>query len=401
MTRSSLQGRHIILGVTGGIAAYKGADLVRRLREAGAEVRVVMTRAATEFVTPLTFQAVSGQPVHTSLLDPEAEAAMGHIALARWADAVLIAPASADVLARLAHGQADDLLTTLCLATEAPLAVAPAMNRVMWLHPAVRGNVAILEQRGVAIFGPGVGDQACGEQGAGRMLEPLELVRHVGGLFGPRLLQGKRVVLTAGPTREALDPVRFISNRSSGRMGFALAAAARDAGAEVELVAGPVALDSPIGVHRTDVETAGQMHDAVLGLLDGCDLFIGCAAVADYRPKQVAAEKIKKREQQMQVALERNPDILASVAAASPRPFTVGFAAETEDLQGHAEDKRRRKGLDLIAANLVGQPDSGFDVDLNRLWLRWQDGDCWLGPASKAQVAAELIAFIADRMSRE
>ncbi len=401
MTRSSLQGRHIILGVTGGIAAYKGADLVRRLREAGAEVRVVMTRAATEFVTPLTFQAVSGQPVHTSLLDPEAEAAMGHIALARWADAVLIAPASADVLARLAHGQADDLLTTLCLATEAPLAVAPAMNRVMWLHPAVRGNVAILEQRGVAIFGPGVGDQACGEQGAGRMLEPLELVRHVGGLFGPRLLQGKRVVLTAGPTREALDPVRFISNRSSGRMGFALAAAARDAGAEVELVAGPVTLDSPIGVHRTDVETAGQMHDAVLGLLDGCDLFIGCAAVADYRPKQVAAEKIKKREQQMQVALERNPDILASVAAASPRPFTVGFAAETEDLQGHAEDKRRRKGLDLIAANLVGQPDSGFDVDLNRLWLRWQDGDCWLGPASKAQVAAELIAFIADRMSRE
>ena len=401
MTRSSLQGRHIILGVTGGIAAYKGADLVRRLREAGAEVRVVMTRAATEFVTPLTFQAVSGQPVHTSLLDPEAEAAMGHIALARWADAVLIAPASADVLARLAHGQADDLLTTLCLATEAPLAVAPAMNRVMWLHPAVRGNVAILEQRGVAIFGPGVGDQACGEQGAGRMLEPLELVRHVGGLFGPRLLQGKRVVLTAGPTREALDPVRFISNRSSGRMGFALAAAARDAGAEVELVAGPVTLDSPIGVHRTDVETAGQMHDAVLGLLDACDLFIGCAAVADYRPKQVAAEKIKKREQQMQVALERNPDILASVAAASPRPFTVGFAAETEDLQGHAEDKRRRKGLDLIAANLVGQPDSGFDVDLNRLWLRWQDGDCWLGPASKAQVAAELIAFIADRMSRE
>jgi len=401
MTRSALQGRHIILGVTGGIAAYKGADLVRRLREAGAEVRVVMTRAATEFVTPLTFQAVSGQPVHTSLLDPEAEAAMGHIALARWADAVLIAPASADVLARLAHGQADDLLTTLCLATEAPLAVAPAMNRVMWLHPAVRGNVAILEQRGVAIFGPGVGDQACGEQGAGRMLEPLELVRHVGGLFGPRLLQGKRVVLTAGPTREALDPVRFISNRSSGRMGFALAAAARDAGAEVELVAGPVTLDSPIGVHRTDVETAGQMHDAVLGLLDGCDLFIGCAAVADYRPKQVAAEKIKKREQQMQVALERNPDILASVAAASPRPFTVGFAAETEDLQGHAEDKRRRKGLDLIAANLVGQPDSGFDVDLNRLWLRWQDGDCWLGPASKAQVAAELIAFIADRMSRE
>ncbi|MCK8515501.1 bifunctional phosphopantothenoylcysteine decarboxylase/phosphopantothenate--cysteine ligase CoaBC [Methylonatrum kenyense] len=401
MTESALRQRHIILGVTGGIAAYKSADLVRRLREAGAEVRVVMTRAATEFVTPLTFQAVSGQPVHTSLLDPEAEAAMGHIALARWADAVLVAPASADVLARLAHGQANDLLTTLCLATEAPLAVAPAMNRVMWLHPAVRDNVSLLERRGVAVFGPAVGDQACGEQGAGRMLEPLELVRHVGGLFGPRPLQGRRVVVTAGPTREALDPVRFISNRSSGRMGFALAAAARDAGADVELVSGPVALETPPGVRRTDVETAGEMHDAVQALLDGCDLFIGCAAVADYRPAQVASGKIKKREQQMQVELERNPDILASVAAASPRPFTVGFAAETEDLQGHAEDKRRRKGLDLIAGNLVGQPDSGFDVDSNRLWLRWQDGDCWLGPASKAQVADELIAFVADRMSKE
>lgn len=401
MTDSALRQRHIVLGVTGGIAAYKSADLVRRLREAGAEVRVVMTRAATEFVTPLTFQAVSGQPVHTSLLDPEAEAAMGHIALARWADAVLVAPASADMLARLAHGQADDLLTTLCLASEAPLAVAPAMNRVMWLHPAVRDNVSLLERRGVSVFGPGVGDQACGEQGAGRMLEPLELVRHLGGLFGPRPLRGKRVVVTAGPTREALDPVRFISNRSSGRMGFALAAAARDAGAEVDLVSGPVTLNTPAGVRRTGVETAAEMHQAVQALLDGCDLFIGCAAVADYRPRQVATEKIKKREQQMQVELERNPDILAGVASASPRPFTVGFAAETGDLQGHAEDKRRRKGLDLIAANLVGQPDSGFDVDSNRLWLRWQDGDCWLGPAPKDQIAAELIAFIADRMSKE
>ena len=401
MSDTGLQGRRIILGVSGGIAAYKSADLVRRLREVGADVRVVMTRAATEFVTPLTFQAVSGQPVHTSLLDSDAEAAMGHIELARWAEAVLIAPASADLLARLAVGRADDLLTTLVLATEAPLAVAPAMNRVMWSHPAVAANMHVLERRGVAILGPGSGDQACGEQGAGRMLEPLDLVRRLGSLFGPRPLQGKTVVITAGPTREPLDPVRFISNRSSGRMGFALAAAARDAGAAVHLVSGPVSLPTPAGVRRLDVETAGEMHETVMGTLDGCDIFIGCAAVADYRPATVAAGKLKKGDQRMQVDMERNPDILAAVAASSPRPYTVGFAAETDDLQGHAEAKRLAKRLDLIAANLVGVPGSGFEVADNRLWLRWQGGDCWLGPASKEQVASELIAFIAERFNRE
>ncbi len=394
-----LQGRRILLGVTGGIAAYKSADLVRRLKDAGADVRVVMTRGAEEFVRPLTFQAVSGQPVHNSLLDPQAEAAMGHIELARWADAVLIAPATADALARLAHGLADDLLTTICLATEAPLAVAPAMNRIMWAHPATRANVDQLRARGVHIFGPGAGDQACGEVGAGRMLEPLELVDATAGLFGSSLLRGVSVLITAGPTREPIDPVRYITNRSSGKMGFAVARAAVAAGARVTLVAGPCNLPTPAGVERVDVETAEQMLEAVMARVDAAQIFVASAAVADYRLAQVAASKIKKSQDAMQLELVRNPDILGTVAGLQVGPFTVGFAAETDDMHAYAEDKRQRKGLDMIAANWVGRPGTGFDADDNSLEVLWEGGGASLGPAPKLQVAEELVRLVAERYS--
>jgi phosphopantothenoylcysteine decarboxylase / phosphopantothenate---cysteine ligase len=396
-----LQGRRILLGVTGGIAAYKSADLVRRLKDAGADVRVVMTRGAEEFVRPLTFQAVSGQPVHDSLLDPQAEAAMGHIELARWADAVLVAPATADVLARMAHGLADDLLTTICLATEAPVAVAPAMNRVMWAHPATQDNIAILRQRGVHVFGPGAGDQACGEVGAGRMLEPLELVDAVAGLFGEPLLQGVSVLITAGPTREPIDPVRYITNRSSGKMGFAIAQAAAAAGARVSLVAGPCSLPTPAGVERLDVETAEQMLDAVAARADGAQIFIASAAVADYRLAEVAQNKIKKSRDVMQLELVRNPDILGTVAGMSKPPFTVGFAAETDDMHAYAEDKRRRKNLDMIAANWVGRPGTGFDADENALEVLWEGGGVSLGPASKLQVAQDLVRLVAQHYRKQ
>jgi len=408
---TALTGRRILLGVSGGIAAYKSPDLVRRLRDAGAEVRVVMTRGAMEFVRPLTFQAVSGLPVHTSLLDPDAEAAMGHIELARWADAVLIAPASADVIARLAHGHADDLLTTLCLATAAPVLLAPAMNRLMWSHPAVTANMALLTRRGVRALGPGEGDQACGETGAGRMLEPLALVEllaaglddaaerdQASGRAGDAAaLAGKRLVITAGPTREAIDPVRYLTNRSSGKMGFALAASAAAMGAHVTLVAGPCSLDTPRGVTRHDVETAAQMHAAVMAAMPGCHIFIGCAAVADYRVARPASGKIKKTGETLSLELVRNPDILADVAALDPAPFTLGFAAETHDLRQHAEDKRRRKGLDMIAANQVGEAGSGFDADDNALWVRWADGEQALAPAPKIQLAHALMALLVNR----
>lgn len=396
---ADLDGKRILLGVTGGIAAYKSADLVRRLRDAGAEVRVVMTAGAQEFVRPLTFQAVSGNPVHTSLLDPEAEAAMGHIELARWADAVLIAPASADVLARLANGLADDLLTTLCLATDAPVAVAPAMNRLMWAHPATQGNVRTLNDRHVSIFGPGAGDQACGETGDGRMLEPLELVVALGGVLPRPLLAGTHVLLTAGPTREAIDPVRYISNRSSGRMGFALAAAAARCGAHVTLVAGPVNQPTPAGVERIDVESADAMHQAVMQRVAECDIFVACAAVADYRVATPAEAKIKKQADTMDIALVRNPDILADVAARPQPPFTVGFAAETHDMQEHAEDKRRRKGLDMIAANWVGRPGSGFEAEDNALEVTWEGGGLSLGPEPKTRLAVTLMECIAERFA--
>lgn len=394
---AALNQRRIIVGVSGGIAAYKSPDLVRRLRDAGAEVRVVMTRGAMEFVRPLTFQAVSGNPVHTSLLDPDAEAAMGHIELARWADAVLIAPGSADLMARLAHGLADDLLSTVCLATDVPLAIAPAMNRLMWAHAATQANTALLEARGVKIFGPAEGDQACGEVGSGRMLEPLALVDALSHLFAEPLLAGQRVVITAGPTREAIDPVRYISNRSSGKMGFSLAASATAMGADVTLVSGPCSLATPPGVRRVDVETAEDMYQTVMSNMSCCDIFIACAAVADYRVAEPSGRKIKKSGSTLSLDLIRNPDILADVAAREHAPFSVGFAAETNDLQANAEDKRRRKGLDMIAANLVGEADSGFEVDNNALWVRWSDGEQALGPAPKQRLADTLMRLVAER----
>ncbi|HXH03879.1 MAG TPA: bifunctional phosphopantothenoylcysteine decarboxylase/phosphopantothenate--cysteine ligase CoaBC [Candidatus Competibacteraceae bacterium] len=392
-----LAGKRILLGLTGGIAAYKSADLARRLAEVGAEVQVVMTAAAQTFITPLTLQAVSGRPVRTELLDPAAEAGMGHIELARWADLILIAPASADFLARLTHGFADDLLATLCLATDRPIAVAPAMNRLMWANPATQANLAILHGRGVAIWGPASGAQACGEVGEGRMLEPLELRERVIAHFGAGPLQGVRVLLTAGPTREAIDPVRYISNRSTGKMGYAVAAAAAAAGASVTLVSGPVALATPPGVERIDVESAEQMYQAVMARARAHDIFIATAAVADYRVAAPAERKIKKSAETLNLALVRNPDILASVAALGEgRPFTVGFAAETHDVLAYAEDKRRRKGLDLIAANEVGE-GKGFERDHNALHVLWEGGGVELPLADKNELGRQLVAVIAER----
>lgn len=391
----ALEGKHILLGVSGGIAGYKSVELVRRLRDAGALVRVVMTPGAEAFVQPLSFQAVSGEPVRTVLLDPGAEAAMGHIELARWADAVLIAPASADVIARLSQGLAGDLLATLYLATDAPVAIAPAMNRVMWQHPATRRNVATLLLDGVQVFGPAEGSQACGEVGPGRMLEPPQLVTALTGMLSPSVLQGRRVLVTAGPTREPLDPVRYLSNHSSGRMGFAIAAAAALAGAEVLLVAGPCALDTPFGVDRVDVVTAVEMEQAVMAHVAGQDIFISTAAVADYRPITVATHKIKKQQPGLTIELARNPDILAAVAALPDAPFTVGFAAETQDLLTEARRKRDAKGIDMIAANLVGVPGLGFDVADNQLDVLVGDACHRLGPGAKTRLADELIALIA------
>lgn len=391
----ALEGKHILLGVSGGIAGYKSVELVRRLRDAGALVRVVMTPGAEAFVQPLSFQAVSGEPVRTVLLDPGAEAAMGHIELARWADAVLIAPASADVIARLSQGLAGDLLATLYLATDAPVAIAPAMNRVMWQHPATRRNVATLLRDGVQVFGPAEGSQACGEVGPGRMLEPPQLVTALAGMLSPSVLQGRRVLVTAGPTREPLDPVRYLSNHSSGRMGFAIAAAAALAGAEVLLVAGPCALDTPFGVDRVDVVTAVEMEQAVMAHVAGQDIFISTAAVADYRPITVATHKIKKQQPGLTIELARNPDILAAVAALPDAPFTVGFAAETQDLLTEARRKRDAKGIDMIAANLVGVPGLGFDVADNQLDVLVGDACHRLGPGAKTRLADELIALIA------
>jgi len=383
--------------VAGGIAAYKALTLVRRLREAGAEVRVVMTEAATEFVTPLSFQALCGHPVRTRLFDPDAEAGMDHIALARWAGRVVIAPATADLMARMAHGHADDLLTTLLLATEALVTVAPAMNRQMWAHPATQANLSLLRARGVAVIGPEAGDQACGEVGSGRMSEPEAIAEAVlaavdsrGALGG--LLAGRRVVVTAGGTREPIDPVRFIANRSSGRMGFALAAAAREAGAEVVLIAGPSTLATPPGVTRIDVETAAQMQTAVEAQAE-LEIFIGAAAVADYRVDEPSAQKRKKNADEITLTLRRNPDIIATVAQRDPRPFVVGFAAETENLLEHAAAKRAAKGMDLICANEVGG-GQGFDRPDNALTLIWDDGRQVLARAPKTELAGAIIRKI-------
>jgi phosphopantothenoylcysteine decarboxylase / phosphopantothenate---cysteine ligase len=395
-----MQGKHILLGVTGGIAAYKAPDLVRRLRERGAEVQVVMTAAAREFVTPTTFQAVSGRTVRSDLWDAAAEAAMGHIELARWAEAVLIAPASADFLARLAAGLADDLLTTLCLATAAPIAVAPAMNHLMWSNGATRANIATLAERGVQVYGPGEGDQACGETGEGRMLEPLELAGRLQTLLLPAdgALAGRRVLITAGPTRERIDPVRFISNRSSGKMGFAVAQAAREAGASVVLVAGPVGLPTPAGVTRIDVESAAEMLTVVLRELPGTEVFISTAAVADYRPARAAEQKIKKTSDTLELAMERTADVLATVAARSERPFVVGFAAETESIEQNARTKLLKKNLDMIAANEVGQ-DKAFDCEDNQLLVLSRGARHELPRAGKLTLARGLIALIGQELA--
>lgn len=398
---NGLQNKRILLGVTGGIAAYKSADLVRRLRSAGADVRVVMTQAATAFVGPLTFQALSGHPVHTGLLDAASEAAMDHISLARWPEAIIIAPASADMLARLAHGHASDLLTTLCLASTAPLWLAPAMNHQMWGHPATQENFRTLLARGVRAVGPDAGEQACGEVGEGRMAEPMQIVDALSHAFTPGLLSGRRVVITAGPTREALDPVRVLTNRSSGKMGFAVAMAAIEQGAEVTLIAGPVALATPASVKRIDVQSAAEMMSAVQQAMSGCDIFIGAAAVADYCAEQVAEQKIKKDADRLVLSLVRTPDILAQVAALSTKPFTVGFAAESTELERHALDKLSKKNLDMIAANWISGPQSALESDDNALQVYWLGGSAKIERNAKSHVARQLVDLIAQRYSHK
>ncbi len=393
----TLTNKRLLLGVTGGIAAYKSADLVRRLREAGADIQVVMTRAATEFITPLTLQTVSGHPVRVELLDAEAESGMGHIELARWADAVLVAPASANFVARLAQGRADDLLSTLCLATAAVVAVAPAMNRHMWDNPATQTNISQLRKNRIHLFGPGVGDQACGDIGPGRMLEPAELVALTANLFDTGRLADLNVVVTAGPTWESLDPVRMLTNRSSGKMGYAVATAAAEAGARVTLISGPTALPAPARVATVQVITAQDMYDAVHGHIPGTHIFIAVAAVADYRPAEVAAQKIKKSNDTFRLTLVRNPDILASIAALAPAPYTVGFAAETADLVPNARAKLHAKKLDLVAANHVGSADRGFDADHNSLTLVDATAAVELPLLPKLKLARLLIQHIADK----
>lgn len=393
-----LMNKRVLLGVTGGIAAYKAADLVRRLQDVGAQVRVVMTQGACEFITPLTMQALSGHPVHTTLLDPTAEAAMGHIELARWADLVLIAPASANFMARLAHGHGNDLLTTLCLATGAPIAIAPAMNQQMWADISTQKNQLILQEKGITIFGPGSGSQACGEVGAGRMIEPLEIIQQAAEVFDYQLLTGKHVVITAGPTRESIDPVRYITNKSSGKMGFALAEAAAEAGARVTLIAGPVYLPTPSRVERVDVVRAVDMYETCMDVVEkGCDVFIATAAVADYRPTVTADHKIKKSTEEIHLTLVKNPDIVASVAEHAKRPFTVGFAAETQDVMAYAQGKLVNKKLDMIATNDVSGTNVGFNSDNNALTVIWPSGHKVLPLASKAQIAKQLIELIAIR----
>lgn len=393
-----LIGKRLLVGVCGGIAAYKAAELVRLLKTEGAEVRVVMTRAATAFVAPLTFQALSGNPVHTDLFDADAEAAMGHIRLARWADAVVITPATADFIARLRSGLADDLLTTLCLAAEVRISLVPAMNRAMWNHPATQENVQALMQRGVRLLGPAQGAQACGEIGPGRMLEPAEIRALLANDFRTGRLKGLSVMVTAGPTREAIDPVRYISNRSSGKMGYALAAAAAEGGAAVTLITGPVSLEVPARLAEVvRVESAREMYDAVMARIAGQQIYLGAAAVADYRPISAATAKIKKKDAGTLLSLERTRDILAAVAALENAPFTVGFAAETGDVETYAKAKLKAKRLDMIAANRVGAERGGFESDENALEVYWATGRKTLAMASKTQLAKQLLVLVAER----
>ena len=396
MSQPSLAGRRILLGVSGGIAAYKSAEIVRSLRAAGAEVQAVLTAGGARFITPVTLQALSGHPVRQSLWDENAEAAMGHIELARWPDAVVIAPASANVMARLAAGMTTDLLSTLCLASDRPLLLAPAMNRLMWAHPATQSNLAVLKQRGATVVGPDAGDQACGEVGEGRMSEPAAIVEAVGRLLGAGSgpLAGRHAVITAGPTREAVDPVRVLTNRSSGRMGFAVAEALARAGANVTLIAGPVTLATPPGVTRVDVESAADMAEAASRHAAGADLFVGCAAVADYRPAEARAQKIKKHDESLSLALARTEDILTRLRAEQPGLFMVGFAAETENLADNARAKLERKGLQMVAGNLGGD-GRAFDRDDNTLTLYTDDGEQPLGSGAKTELAERLVAAVA------
>ena len=391
----SLTNKRILLGITGGIAAYKSAELTRTLVKAGAEVRIAMTPAATEFITPLTMQALSGNRVHLGLLDSETEAAMGHIELARWADLVVIAPATADFIARMAHAQADDLLATLVLASVAPIAVAPAMNQAMWGDTGTQANLELLRQRGVHVWGPGSGEQACGDVGLGRMIEPDEIATHCASMFEASKLAGKRFLITGGPTREAIDPVRFISNHSSGKMAYALAAEAAAEGAKVTLVSGPVQLSTPESVERIDVESAEEMYAAVMAAVASADVFIGVAAVADYRPTAVANEKIKKTEAEMVIKLVKNPDIISSVSEHSARPFVAGFAAETENVVANGQEKLERKGLDLLFAN---HATDTFNSDSVAVTALTKDGQQELGPGNKHTVARAMLSLIAEQL---
>tara|TARA_B110000090_G_scaffold182912_1_gene209299 strand:+ start:78 stop:1319 length:1242 start_codon:yes stop_codon:yes gene_type:complete len=392
---STLSNKRIILGVTGGIAAYKSAEVVRRLQDQGAEVRVVMTPAASEFIRPLTMQALSGHPVHSDLLDSEAEAGMGHIELARWADLLLIAPASADFIANMVHGKADSLLGAIHLATPAKVAVAPAMNQAMWSHPASLANIEALEQRGVTMIGPDEGIQACGDVGPGRMEQPDSIVSKVSSMFQNGLLAGKKVVITAGPTREALDPVRYISNHSSGKMGFGLAAAAVEAGAEVTLISGPVAITPPERCKVISIVSAQDMLDASLATAAGADIFIAAAAVADYRASTIADQKIKKQGDSMTISLEKNPDIVSAVALANPNLFVLGFAAETQDVEAYAREKLQRKNLSAIIANDVSRTDVGFNADDNEVSWIDRSSSVVFSKRSKAQLARDIIEHLA------
>jgi len=395
----SLSNKRIIVGVTGGIAAYKSAEVVRRLQDRGAEVRVVMTPGAEEFLRPLTMQALSGHPVHTGLLDEKAEAGMGHIELARWADLLLIAPASADFIANMVHGRADSLLAAIYLATPAKVAIAPAMNQAMWSHSASVENINNLTRRGVTIIGPESGSQACGDIGPGRMEQPDSIIEQASSLFNSGVLQGKKVVITAGPTREALDPVRYISNHSSGKMGYALAAAAIDVGADVTLISGPVALSIPEKCQGILVMSADEMQQAALEFAEGADIFIATAAVADYKAASIASEKIKSGDDKMTISLEKNPDIVSSVASTFEDLFVIGFAAESNDVETYAKGKLEQKHLDAIVANDISRTDIGFNSDDNE--VSWIDADSTIvfSKRSKAQLARDLVAQIAIKIN--
>ncbi len=398
----SLANKRVLLGVTGGIAAYKSAEVVRRLQDSGATVRVAMTKGGTEFITPLTMQALSGNPVHTELLDTEAEAAMGHIELSRWADVIVIAPASADFIAKLVNGEGSDLLSTICLASRSPLAIAPAMNQGMWRNASTQHNIERLRGRSVHIFGPAEGEQACGDVGPGRMIEPDDIAELTADLFETGSLAGKKVVITAGPTREAIDPVRYISNHSSGKMGYALAEAAAEAGAETVLISGPVSLKAPERVKTLSVTSAREMYDTALAEANGCDLFIASAAVADYRPIQVSEKKIKKSADTMTIELVKNPDIVSAVAALQKRPFTVGFAAETANAEGglehHARGKLERKNLDLVIANDVSDRTIGFNSNDNAVLVVEGQGSEAIPKINKSILARQLVVKIANML---